>query len=118
VTPTPVINLPTFCSPRPRVVVLVARDGPGQIHVTIRSTSSQPGNELRQLRFTQATNAVVTAGTQSGTGNFTVPFALGTAEASFTINRVSPNQSVTVPMVVTDVCGDWPTFVGIGRGVQ
>jgi hypothetical protein len=118
VTPTPIVNPPTFCSPRPRVDVSVARTGPGQFRAVVRVTNPVPGNELRQVRFTQATNAVVTVGQQSGAGNFTVPLAPGTAELAFTVNRVAATQATTVPLVVTDVCGDWPTFVGIGRGVQ
>ena len=94
------------------------RDGPGQFHGVIRLSSALTGNALRQVRFNQATNAVITAGQQSGNGNFTVPLAAGTVEFTFTMNRVSANQATTVPLVVTDACGDWPTFVGFGRGAQ
>jgi hypothetical protein len=117
VTPTPIVPAPTTCSPRPRVVVQVTRGGPGQIHGTIRSTSLQSGNVLRQVRFSQAANAVVAAGGQSGGGNFTVPFAPGTVEFTFTADRVVADRAATVPIVITDTCGDWPTFVGIGVGV-
>jgi hypothetical protein len=97
--------------------VTTARTGAGQISATIRATSPTPGNELRQVKFNPATNAVVTAGGQTGPGNFTVPLATGTVELTFTVNRVAGNAAATVPMVVTDACGDWPTFVGLGVGV-
>lgn len=108
---------PSLCIPRPKVEVSVTNDGPGKIRAVVRSTSPLPGNELRQIRFNQGVNAVITAGGQTGGGNLTVPFPAGTVEFVFTVNRVASNQATTVPMVVTDVCGDWPTFVGMGVGV-
>jgi hypothetical protein len=71
-------------------------------------------NALRVLRFGAATNATVEAGGQSGSGNFTVSLPAGTREYSFVVRRAATGQAVTVPVTVTDGCGEVPTFVGGG----
>ena len=38
----------------------------------------------------------------------------GATQASFTIQWVQGGVGATVPLVVEDDCGDWPTFAGGG----
>ena len=45
--------------------------------------------------------------------NLTVHPSTG-AQFSFIVRQQTPGQAVNVPLVVTDACGDWPTFVGAG----
>jgi hypothetical protein len=65
-------------------------------------------------------NAVVTITTPAGgpgdqVRGFVYEPPPGTIEVSFTIRRVAPNGSATVsPLIVTDACGERPTFVGGG----
>jgi len=33
---------------------------------------------------------------------------------TLTVHRGTPGQAATVELVVTDGCGEWPTFVGGG----
>jgi hypothetical protein len=43
-----------------------------------------------------------------------VPLAADTQEVVLVIESVTPRQAATVQLVVTDACGEWPTFVGGG----
>jgi hypothetical protein len=52
----------------------------------------------------------------SQSGNFSLPLGAGTTQTSFTVNRVNAGASTTVPLFVTDGCGEWQTFVGGGSG--
>jgi hypothetical protein len=96
----------------------VASDG--RLLVTVRSSTSPqvPNNQLRQLRFGAATNALIDAGSQTGrTGNFTVSLPANTTQTTFSVRRSTtavPPLSTTVPLIVADDCGDWTTFVGGG----
>jgi hypothetical protein len=84
--------------------------------VTINVSSSATGsNRLQQVRFGTGTNAIVDTGSQAQSGNFAVDIPIGTGEYSFTIRRAN-NGAVTVPLTVTDNCGEWKTFVGGGAG--
>ncbi|HYU03223.1 MAG TPA: hypothetical protein VEL02_05190 [Jatrophihabitantaceae bacterium] len=49
-------------------------------------------------------------------GNLTVPLPAGTQQASLTVRRATTGQATTLPLVVVDDCGPWPTFVGGGIG--
>jgi hypothetical protein len=94
------------------VAVTTAPQGAGRLHVTL--SASGPHNALRTLRFGAATNATIEASGQRGAGNFTVNVAPGTVRSEFTLSRTTAGQAVTVPLTVTDGCGDWPTVVGGG----
>lgn len=72
------------------------------------------GNTLRSLRFGAATNATVDASGQSGSGGFTVTLPVGARQTQFTLARVTAGQAATVPLTVTEGCGDGPTVVGGG----
>ena len=43
-----------------------------------------------------------------------VPLPASTQQVGLMVQRVAPGQATTVHLVVTDVCGEWPTFVGGG----
>jgi hypothetical protein len=86
--------------------------GTRQLRVTL--IAGRAGVPLTQLSFRAATNATVIAGTQSGPGGFTVTLPAGTTQYSFQVVQQTPGQAATVPLTVTDACGDWPTFVGGG----
>jgi uncharacterized repeat protein (TIGR01451 family) len=107
----------TACTPRPPVAVASAADGPGRLRVTVSAgtTSALPTNALHTLRFGAASNALLDAGDQLGAhGDFTVTLAPGTTQTSFVVRRAISGQDTTVPLVVTDACGEWPTTVGGG----
>ena len=76
--------------------------------------ASAQGNTLQALHFSTATNAQITAGGQTGNGNFTVTLPPGTQQTSFTIRRTTAGQPTTVNLVTVDRCGEWPTVVGGG----
>jgi hypothetical protein len=75
-----------------------------------------PNNVLRSIRIVRANNAQVEIfGQTIGAGGGTVTLS-PTASLTFTVLRQPPGvpAAVTVPFVVTDDCGEWPTFVGGG----
>jgi thermitase len=116
-TPPPTMTTPLLCNPRPPVTVRSARTGTGALKVTLGVSASSSGtNRLQQVRFGSGANAVIDTGSQQAqSGNFSVNMPANTAEYSFTIRRVSTG-AVTVPLTVTDACGEWKTFVGGGAG--
>jgi hypothetical protein len=108
-----------MCRPRPPVRVSVAKIGGGQLRATVTigvnpNTGTQ--NELVAItwtRFDTATVALDGVGpVQVGqASSFPTPL---TQSASFVITRTPGATSGTVRLVITDGCGDWPTFVGGG----
>ncbi|MFN0074268.1 MAG: glycosyl hydrolase family 28-related protein [Chloroflexota bacterium] len=113
-TATPV---PPNCAPRPRIQVLTQPAASGRLTVTIIAdrTAGAPNNTLRSLRFGAAQNAVIDIGSTIGSiGSMNVSFSAGTVQTAFVIGRVAAGAAATVPLVVVDDCGDWPTFVGGG----
>jgi len=104
------------CSPRPAVGVSATPAGAGRLQVTITAASSN-GVTLQSLSFGSPTNAVVDVGTSTGVaGNTTITLPSGTGQTTFFVRRVTTGQAATMPVTVTDTCGDWPTFVGGGPG--
>ncbi len=88
-----------------------------RVTVTVQSTLLQPVNLLREIRFGRAVNAVIDAGGKTGSaGGFGLTPADGAQPFVFTVRRLDQTQAVTVPLAVTDACGDWSTFVGGGAG--
>ncbi len=113
----PELSAAAVCSPRPAVGVTAVPSASGSVQVTVNVSSSSPtqANSLQTLRFGAGTNALVDAGTQVGaSGPFTVTFAPGTQQTTFTVRPATAGQAVTVPLTVLDSCGEWPTFVGRG----
>jgi len=90
------------CDPRPPVKVSTSPVGAGRLKVTVTAGSGS-------LTAVQVANG----------GNWTIespppnPLPSGTSQVSFVVQRTSPG-AVTVPLTVTDHCGQWKTFVGGG----
>jgi hypothetical protein len=105
------------CVPRPPVVVQTSRDGPGRLRVVLTASTSPvaPGNRLTELRFQAGDNALVdTAGKSNWMGSFTLPLPDRPASTTFWVRRATDGRATTLPLVVVDDCGTWPTLVGGG----
>ncbi|HZR97801.1 MAG TPA: hypothetical protein VFE37_03785 [Chloroflexota bacterium] len=115
-TPTPY--------PRPNVGVHVEPGNPQRLLVTItaRDANCTPNNRLIAVRVTALQNGVVQlpGSVVLQQTPFDIPVPPNSSQLSFTVIRRSetpPNAAgpgTTVSLVVTDGCGDWPTFVGGG----
>jgi len=121
-TSTPTIPLPgppaeTFCSPRPRVIVSAAPTGPGVLTATLAAQTSAgtPANNLTSIRITQVVNAAVTVNGVPLTEGTGIPLP-NLPGATLAVQRQVAGQASHVAFVVTDVCGDWPSFIGGGPG--
>jgi len=103
----------TGCDPRTPVRVQASPTGDGRLSVTVAAGTGY----LKEIRFGAAQNALVDIpGGQTGAaGNFTYRPAASTAQSTFFVRKPATGAS-TVPIVVVDDCGDWPTFVGGGAG--
>ncbi len=106
------------CAVRPPVSVTNAVVG-GALHVTITAQTSSTAfaNSVTSLTFGAASNALIDVGGISGSsGNVTVPFPQPAPQVTFVVHRGSQGAGVgtTVPLIVNDQCGAWPTFVGGG----
>ena len=83
--------------------------------MTARTSPATPTNRLIGIRFRSGTNALVDAGGQDGrTGEFAVTLADRPQQAVFHVRRATPGLATTVPFVVSDECGEFPTLVGGG----
>jgi hypothetical protein len=117
-TPTPTSTPSQGCASRPPAHVDVAHTTTGRLDVTVTTGtgSSAPNNTLHALRFGAITNATISAAGQTVASNVRVTFPAGSRQAQFSVRQTRAGQAVTVPLVVEDDCGDWPTFVGGGAG--
>jgi hypothetical protein len=109
---------PGSCASRPNVQVTTADIGNGQLRATLRSQTlpAVPTNALSHLHVTRLANAQVTLDGQPVQEGQTISLAASTQEVALVVQRLVPGQATTAQLVVTDVCGDWPTFVGGGPG--
>jgi hypothetical protein len=114
--PTP-INTPQTCSPRPPFRVVVTQQGGGKVQVTITAGNVTLGNAIQKIVFAAPVNSTITANGQNITGAFTVVLSPTAGTFQYTIQRTDPTKGVQSPMVITDTCGDWQTFVGFGTNV-
>ena len=115
--PTPPPTQPQPCAPRPRIVTTqTAGGGKLAVHVQATPKNTQENNVLTEVRFGTFQNARVTLNGQLVTSGQTFIVPATTVAVDFTVERVTPGQSTTVPFVVVDGCGQWPTFVGGGAG--
>jgi len=130
-TDTDTVTAPA-CSPRPRVVVQVAPNGAGRLHVTL-TPSTNPGqaaNQIQAVRLGTLQNAAVDVPVQPGvpaaqnglTSGAQVGLTGPVASLNLVVRRVPPPGittpvAFTAPMTVTDGCGAWPTLAGGGTGV-
>lgn len=107
------------CTPRPSIRTNTTVDAPGRLQVSV---TAGVGASLTGLQFgnlssnpSSSVNALIDVGGQTGrTGRFSVGLPAGSQSATFYVRRAAAGQAVTVPLVVTDLCGSWPTFVGAG----
>jgi hypothetical protein len=111
-TPYPRPNVGVGAIPNPSARTL-------QAPITARDAGCAGGNnQLLSLRFTRLTNATVDV---PGAGSVSAPQTMALpshpASLTLTIHRVTDGQATTVELIVTDGCGDWPTFVGGGATV-
>jgi hypothetical protein len=107
-TPTP-----SACLPRPRVQISSVTDGPDRRKVSV---TAAPGMPISAIRFGPARNAHLDApgGPADTAGGFTVTLNPPVAAYTFVVRRDAAGQSVHVPFVPVDACGDWNTFIGSG----
>ncbi len=57
---------------------------------------------------------VAVGGEPERDGSFTYTPSSLSPSVDLAVRRVSGSVTTNVPLVVTDGCGDWPTFVGGG----
>ena len=100
------------CSPRSPVRLSVSMAG-----VRLQATVTAGTGALRELRFQAARNARIDVGTIVGSpGGVSVQLPERPARVAFAVRQAGLGP-VTVPFVVVDDCGDWPTVVGIGSAI-
>jgi uncharacterized protein YkwD len=121
-TPTPVAPTPTpapaiGCSPRPTFTVRASPSAPGVLDVTVAVgwSGGAASNTLRAIRIGSVVNGTVDiSGRGQVAAGTTVTVAAGTQQATLSVHRVASGTATTVPLILTDTCGDWPTLVGGG----
>lgn len=105
------------CSPRPNVAVQTVRLGPGQVRATLAAGSGTLAGTLRigpPGKPIQNASVDVQGGPSGVIASQDVP--ISGSEVVLTVTRLGPGP-VTVPLAITDGCGEWQTFVGFGPGV-
>lgn len=113
-TPDPTPD-PGACTPRPRVQTAVTKLGDGRLRVTL--TAGAGAGNIRTVRLLSTQNAIVDFDSrQNVTGAFTHTLSTPATSLTFTIRRPGTGTATTVPMIVTDGCGDWRTLAGTGPG--
>jgi hypothetical protein len=116
-TPTATPASSAACNPRPNVAVTATPVG-GRLQVTITATGQ--GNVLQSIQFGANTGPLANAlidlpDSRTGLSNgFTQAISPSATSFTFWVRRAVAGQATTVPVVVTDKCGTWPTFVGGG----
>jgi hypothetical protein len=121
-TPTAVPTATWTPAPAPHVNVSVgpAQDGRFPVALAAIPQGCRADNLIHSIRFTRLDNAVLEGvpvlGRVTAPVNVTLPSAL--PQITFAFRKIDVNRAATVQMVVTDGCGDWPTFVGAGVGVR
>jgi len=98
------------------VAVATVPAGPGQLQATITAQvlPATPANSLQRITITRLDNVTVLINGTPVAGGATVNFPAGITQATLLVQRQNPAAASTVGFIVTDVCGDWPTFVGGG----
>ena len=104
------------CFPRPNVSVQAAPDGAGRLRVVVIAgsgslTKIQFGTAIRPLSNAQV--SVQNGPANVASGQILTP-TVGTTQIVFFVTRPTAGQPSTVPLIVTDGCGAWTTFVGGG----
>jgi hypothetical protein len=101
---------PVSCLPRPPVEVSTTATSSG-MQSTLRATGA--ANHLLGVEFGAATNSLIDiADHAQAPGNFTVSVP-SSAAVTFSLHPLG-STAYSVPLVVVDRCGRWPTLVGAG----
>jgi thermitase len=108
------------CSPRPAVSVSTTPSGTNRLQVTVSVSGTSVF--LQSIQFgnpasnpSAPSNALIDIGSQVGQrGSFTFSAPAGSRSTTFFVRRDTPGAATTVPLVVSDSCGAWPTLVGGG----
>jgi hypothetical protein len=115
-TATPTPSIPVNCSPRPAFSLRSRTTAPGVLEVTVTagSVTGPTPNSLVSVRLGSVVNGTVDVNGygQVGSGSM-VRTASGSQQATLVVRRIAAGAT-TVPLFLTDGCGEWRTFVGIG----
>jgi len=100
------------------VAITAVPIGPGQLQATIvaQTSPATPSNSLLRVTIAQADNATVLLNGGPAAGSVGIPLPGGTPAAILLVQRKNSAAAITVSFIVTDICGDWPSFVGGGPG--
>jgi len=93
------------CSMSQRIAVQVVKVPPDRLQVTV--TARGPGNAIQMISFGRRTNVQNVGGLALSNRTLSQP------TATFTMQRTAPGPMM-LAFIVTDGCGDWPTFAGAG----
>jgi uncharacterized protein YkwD len=116
-TATPAPALPVNCSPRPAFSVRSRTTAAGVLEVTVTAgaVTGPTRNSLAAIGIGSVLNGTVDVnGYGRAAAGTTVRLASGSQQATFVVRRTTPGAAITVPLVLTDGCGEWRTFVGAG----
>lgn len=110
-------NVP--CTPRPNVGLSVVPTGAGTVRVTVsaQTNASTPANSLSAIQFNTTATSHALISIPNGVQNSTSPPPVNPVNPQpfvFFVRPQTPGSYVTVPLMVTDGCGPWNTFVGGG----
>lgn len=106
---------PAVCTPRSPVTVTVSKIGDGQFQAII--TAGAASGNLTRIQVLGVQNAVVDI--EGGPSNITSATTYNLSpivKSRRIIFRRTGSGPMTVPLNITDACGDWKTFVGAGGG--
>jgi hypothetical protein len=112
---TPYPAPPGPCSPRPRMMIQTSRATGGRLQVTVIAGSGT----LSQIQFGTGARTILNAAVDMPgiptriTTSQTVPLASHPMQLTFFVSRLAAGPT-TLPMIVSDDCGPWETFVGGG----
>lgn len=106
---------PTPCNPRPPIRVAVTSVTPTELTASIQASSNEAttGNYIRTVQI----GTPVQNGTVRIQGGQVAPGQSVTVAANTTLVVLSVQRTAGrthVPLIVTDACGPWNSFVGVG----
>jgi hypothetical protein len=109
------LRTPAVCTPRSPVTVNVSKIGANEFQAVI--TAGSTSANLTRIQVLGVQNAVVDI--DGGPSNITGPVTYNlapTAKSKRLVFRRVGAGPMTIPLNVTDACGDWRTLVGAGAG--
>ncbi len=107
------------CAPRPRVGVVVVVEADGRLHAILTTNASPPSlptNPIVELQIGATSNARIdiVGGPSNVSGPYLYTPPSNTQQLGLYVRQITVLAAATVPLVVVDLCGDWPTLVGGG----